>query len=72
MSVAQFAGKKTKTFSFFRGWIPPRHSAIERFKSLVHGQNADWDGWLYQDTRTRERVICKADGPGCLLNFVVH
>ncbi len=34
--------------------------------------NADWDWWLYQDTNTQEWVICEADGPGCLWNFVVH
>ncbi|MFZ4396492.1 MAG: DUF2961 domain-containing protein [Kiritimatiellia bacterium] len=36
------------------------------------GGNADWDWWLYQDTNTQEWVIAKADGPGCLWNFVVH
>jgi hypothetical protein len=36
------------------------------------GGNADWDWWLYQDTNTQEWVICEADGPGCLWNFVVH
>lgn len=36
------------------------------------GGNADCDWWLYQDTNTREWVICEADGPGCLWNFVVH
>jgi hypothetical protein len=36
------------------------------------GVNADWDWWLYQDTKTQEWVIFEADGPGCLWNFVVH
>ena len=36
------------------------------------GKNADWDWWLYQDAQTKEWVVCEADGPGCLWNFVVH
>lgn len=36
------------------------------------GKNADWDWWLYQDATSGEWVICEAEGPGCLWNFVVH
>jgi hypothetical protein len=36
------------------------------------GKNADWDWWLYQDAKTNEWVLCEAEGPGCLWNFVVH
>jgi len=36
------------------------------------GQNDDWDWWLYEDIHKKEWVICEADGPGCLWNFVVH
>lgn len=35
------------------------------------GDNADWDWWLYQDTRG-EWVIFDVDGPGCIHNFVQH
>ena len=36
------------------------------------GLNADWDWWLYRDEETQEWVLCEADGPGCLWNFVAH
>lgn len=35
------------------------------------GGNADWDWWLYQDSRG-EWVLLDVDGPGCLYNFVQH
>jgi hypothetical protein len=35
------------------------------------GGNADWDWWLYQDTRN-EWVLLDVEGPGCLYNFVQH
>lgn len=35
------------------------------------GGNADWDWWLYQDSRG-EWVIFEAYGPGCVYNFVQH
>lgn len=36
------------------------------------GNNADWDWWLYRDETSGEWVLLDIDGPGCLLNFVIH
>lgn len=36
------------------------------------GNNADWDWWLYQEKNSGEWVLLDVDGPGCLMNFVVH
>jgi len=56
-------------------WLPLQRSEVQvHYEGSIDklGKNADWDWWLYQDARTREWVICEADGPGCLWNFVVH
>jgi hypothetical protein len=36
------------------------------------GNNADWDWWLYRNESSGEWVLMDIDGPGCLMNFVVH
>jgi hypothetical protein len=56
-------------------WLPLQRPEVQvHYEGSIDklGKNADWDWWLYQDARTREWVICEADGPGCLWNFVVH
>ncbi len=35
------------------------------------GANADWDWWLYRDTRG-EWVLFDVQGPGCIYNFAQH
>jgi hypothetical protein len=56
-------------------WMPRLRPGVRvHYEGSIdkRGKNDDWDWWLYQDAETKEWVICEADGPGCLWNFVVH